>query len=48
MSNAILAVDIGAGTVKLLYGTKKKIIAKDMVDTPHSSVEDNKIIQIEI
>ena len=47
MNNAILAVDIGAGTVKLLYGTKNKVLAKDIVDTPPQTVEDNKIIQVE-
>lgn len=45
--NAILAVDIGAGSVKMLYGTRKKVLAYHMADTPKDSMEDNKIINLD-
>ncbi len=48
MKNAILAVDIGAGSLKLLYGTRIKILAYEMIDTPKASMEDNRIVRLDV
>lgn len=48
MHSAILAVDIGAGSLKMLYGNKNKVQAYQMVDTPKDTMEDNKIVKQDI
>jgi type IV pilus assembly protein PilM len=47
LDKALLAVDIGAGNIKMLYGRKKKVLAFQMVDIPKDSIDDNRITRIE-
>jgi type IV pilus assembly protein PilM len=48
LHNGILAVDIGAGSLKLLYGNKKKVHAYQMMETPVGAMEDNKIVELNL
>lgn len=46
-SRMTLAVDIGAGSIKMMFGNRSKVAAYQMVDTPKNTMEDNKIIKVD-
>lgn len=42
-----LAIDIGNNSIKMLFGSNKKILHAASIKTPEKSIEDNRIVEIE-